>query len=351
MRPDLLTTGTIDRNRQCTVQHKMIRGRITSLLLLNSATWHYHDIVTIKLRSSAGMLTVVDRVPALVLADRCDLMKGRPTIGTPAYAGDAPGGIANGRFDGPSGINYTNAGQVFNVDAFELPLGHITLNGDEELEIVVETCPQYTVVGGNTPVAAGTKQGLVQIVAVSDRMRTDYILTYEIVSSLEETHNQVREIMLVGKKHVSLLRDSSFAGQVAGKDIRVKLKADGEDSETPIEVLSALTAINGDLTTAPNSLIRLFRDMESIPATCYVKVSGSDKDEVELLIIRETQVPHMVAASVVAAVTVEQQRVEKLEINEPEKAAALIQMGKIASSADLQKAKENLVPAVAAPVK
>ena len=347
MRIDNLTTGSVDRSRPTQVQYKMVRGELTALLITNSTTFHWKDQITVKLRHSGGLLTVVDRVSAFLLATLTDLKQGMPTTGTPNYVG-----TADGEDNDDGGYVQINQGVKFFQNAILLPLGHITLTGKEELEIIVESAQQTvfdpTINGGVAPT------GVVKISSVKNKSRVDTILCYDQSADLEATQSSVREIYLVGVNNVSFFKNA-VAGAIYGvpqcADITVKLGVDGDDSENDLESYAAMTAITGQLSYQPSGLIRVFQDLESLPASVYIKVFGSDKAGAEILYIRETTVPHMVGQSILKGVDTEQKRIEVLEANEPDKARALQQAGVIAASADLAKAKDNFVPAVATPTK
>lgn len=348
MRTDLLKTAGVDRVADTSIQYQMVRGRLNDLLFINTTTWHYKDRITVKLRSEAGLKVLVDRVSALQLAELCDLKQGMPTTGTPDYIG-----TADGNNNENNGLVYVNQGVKFYLNAFTLPLGHITLNGSAQLEITVDVArmDKQNING----VDVVQPSGKVKISAIERKTTTDFLLTYDVSNDLEAQQHMIREIYLLGKNNRSFFDNGSggptLNGLPVAKDINVKLGVDGEDSENDIETYGALTAITGQLTYQPNNLIRIFQDLESLPASVYIKVSGEDSYLASILYIREDQVPHMVAASIYSAVDKEQRRVEVLEQNEPEKARALIQSGKIAPSALLAEAKDNLVPAVPAPVK
>lgn len=134
MRIDSLKTGNFDRAVTGQIQYQMIRGRISELLFINTATWHYKDRISIKLRHEGGVMTLVDRVSALRLATLCDLKKGMPTTGTPDFLG-----TADGENNENNGLVRVNQGVQFYETAFTLALGHITLTGSQQLEITVET--------------------------------------------------------------------------------------------------------------------------------------------------------------------------------------------------------------------
>jgi hypothetical protein len=351
MRLDLLKTANVDRSTDSSTQYQMVRGRLTDLLLINTTTWHYKDKITIKLRHEGGLRTIVDRVSALVLAQLCDLKQGMTTTGSPNYIG-TPDGNNNEN----NGLIVVNQGIRFYLNAFTLPLGHITLNGSAQLEITIDSArmDQQTDAAGK---AVAQPVGQIKISAIERKTVTDFLLCYDVSNDLEAQQSQIREIYLVGKNNVSFFKDGTTQqnattyGLPVAKDITIKLGVDGEDSENDIEAYGALTAITGQLTYQPNNIIRLFQDLESLPASVYVKVYGDNASDSAILYIREDQIPHMVAASIYTAVDKEQRRIEVLEQNEPEKARALIQSGKIASSAALAAAKDDFVPAIGVPSK
>ncbi|RYE91510.1 MAG: hypothetical protein EOO37_00075 [Cytophagaceae bacterium] len=341
MRTDLLKAANVDRSTTTTIQYQMVRGRINDLLFINTTTWHLKDKITIKLRHEGGLMTIVDRVPALVLALLCDMKQGMPTTGTPWGNDFGVGNTVDNSF-----VRY-NQGVAFYENAFLLPLGHITLTGAQQLEINIE-CAQLPADRTKFPT------GQVKVSVVERKSRADVLLCYDVSNDLEAQQNAIREIYLVAKDNVSFFRDGTgtqgFALPIA-KDITVKLGVDGDDSENDIDGYGALTAITGQLTTQPNTLLRIFQDLESLPASVYIKVYGDDAEAASILYVREEQIPHMVGASISAAINKEQRRIEVLEQNEPDKARALQQTGQIATSERLAAAKDDFMPAIPAPVK
>ena len=331
MKPDILKKQSVSRSAPDQVQHQMKRGRLTALLLINSMSWRWKDLVTVKLRHSGGTVLICDRMPAYQLAQLCDLKQGRPTTGTPNEQQDDNG-------DEPTTYTTSNTGQLSVINAFVLPVGHITLNGDGELEISVETCavPAYAP-------ATTITTGYIKFVALAGPIRTDFILTHELMKDLETTESLVREIYLSGKNGVSFFDDGGLAANPIPKDIQIRLKANGELSESDLEVNSAVTAISGELSTAPGPLIRIFTDGGPLPSTVEIKVSGNDCQQAELLIIRETEVAHMTSQSIVNLLAAEQKKVEVLEATDPQKALALVQSGKIQPSEVISKAKDSIV--------
>lgn len=349
MRIDNLTSGPVDRSRPSILTYKMVRGELSGLLFTNSTTFHEKDSLTVKLRHSGGMMTIVDRVSLLLLAELTDLKNGLTTTGTADYEGDAD---KSGNDTSDGGYVSVNQGKHFYQNALYVTLGHITLTGREELEIIVESAQQSAVTAGVN--GGAFPQGVVKISAVKLKSRVETILTYDVSSDLEAQQSGIREIYLVGKNNVSLfnrVQNGTLYTLPVCQDITVKLGVDGDDSENDLESYSAMTAIFGQSTYASGSLIRVFQDLESLPASVYIKVFGADKGNAEILYIRETVVPHMVGQGLIAAVETEQKRVEQLESNDPEKARALVQAGVIAPSATLAAAKDNFVPAVATPTK
>lgn len=347
MRIDLLKTQSIDRAVSGNVQYQAIRGRFSDLLLINETTWHYKDVITIVLRHEGGKTTIVDRVSALVLATLCDLKRGMTTTGSPDYPGDA-----NGDNNDNNGYVRVNQGVRFYENAFLLPLGHITLTGSQVLEITIETAsmPRQANPAGGT---FDQPKGLVKISTVQYKARVDTLITYDMSRDLEAQQAGIREVYLVGRNNVSMFINSTDTtyGVPLPMDIQVKIAVDGEDSENSLDSYSAMTAITGQLSAMPSNLIRVFQDLESLPASVYVKVYGEDAAAAELLYLRETSIPHLSGASISTALESETKRVEQLEQNDPARAKQLVQAGVIAPSDTLKKLADNFVPAVQAPTK
>lgn len=326
MKPDFLTKKAMSRAVDDSLSYQMKRGRVSALLFINSMSWHIKDKITIKLRTPEGLITVVDRISAFLLLQLCDLKQGKPTDGTNNFNDDA---VANG-------VELINPGQSFVANAFILPLGHLTLDACE-MEIIVETAAQAAVAPATVPEA-----GVVKIISIESAPAADYLMTYNINSDLENTAHQVREMYLVQKNLETFFQLDTGTNAVVGQDIVCRLDVDGSSYEVDIEVLGAITSITGELSTAPNFLVKAFSESGSIGATVAVKVQGADKDFAQILYIQERTVPSMSNNSVHSAIAIEQRKVERLELREPEQAAALRATGKISSSAVLADAKANL---------
>jgi hypothetical protein len=345
MRSDFLNSAVVDRSQFSSLQHKIVRGTISHLLITNSTTWHYKDQITVKLRHAGGMTTIVDRISALTLALLTDLKQGFPTTGTPRAIGDQD---VPGENDKNGGYVSIATGVFLSVNAILLPLGHITLTGREELEVIVECAPQTLIAP-----ATSLPVGRIRLSSLSDRSRVDTIYSYDQSSDLESNQGSVREIYLVGKKGATFFNALPDSAQTVplSKAITIKLNVDGDDSETDVETCGALTAITCMLTQAPSSLLLVMRDYESAPANVYLKVYGDDKDMAEVLYVRETPVPHLIGQSMYQGFSKELRRVEAYENSNPEEARALRQTGKIASSETMKDALDSFIPAISAPTR
>lgn len=321
MKPDFLTKKAMTRVNDDSLSYQLKRGRVSSILFHNSMSWHLRDKITIKLRTPEGLITVVDRISAFVLLELCDLKQGKPTAGTNNFNDDV---VTNG-------VELINPGQSFVANSFIVPLGHLTLDACE-MEIIVETAADAT----------NPQSGVVTLVSLESAPAADYLMTYNINSDLENTAHQVREMYLVQKDLTTFFQLAPGTNAVVGKDILCRLDVDGSTYETDVEILGAITSITGELSQAPNFLVRAFQESGTIGATVAVKVFGADKGEVQILYVQERIVPSMANNSVHSAIAAEQRKVERLEIREPEQAASLRALGKISSSAVLAEAKANL---------
>lgn len=337
MKLDILKTEGVSRAAANTVQYQLKRGRLSGLLFISGLTWHYKDLITVKLRHEGGSLTVVDRISAFVLGQLCDMKQGRPTTGTPNETQDING-------EETAQLISINPGQLAVNNAFYLPLGHLTLAGTAELEITVESAAK-----GLIAPATAFQTGTIKIVAVQDAVRADTILTYDQLNDLETTQHNVREMYLVGRKGQSFFNDGGASLIPVPMDVQVRLDANGETTSVDVECLGAMTAITGELSTSPNALIRAYSENGALPSSITYRVTGADCAFASLLFVREVQIAHMTSASIVAAMSIEQKKVEQLEANDPERAKALIQTGVIRPSDVIQNAKES-VRTLAVPV-
>lgn len=346
---DLQKSQTVDRGIGGQVFHQIIRGRLTELLLVNATTWHFKDLLTVKLRHEGGTETLVDRVSLLRLAQLCDLKNGLPTTGSPNYPGE-PDGTNPDR----NGLVTINQGISIFVTALTIPLGHITLAGGQVLEVTIDVAPleaQPNPNGGFLP----PQRGKVEILSVARKAKLDTLITYEVTRDLESEQPNVREVYLCGRNNISLFNNAPQASGVYGlpdpMDVQVKIKGDMGDTEAGLNAYSAVTFIYGQITNPSGNLIRLFQDFESLPASIYIKVYGEDAEKSEVLLVCEKSIPHMVTSSLTAQMDVEQKRIENLEQNDPARAKALNQAGVIGKSADIAEAKDNFVSTVPTPTK
>lgn len=331
MRQDILTKATVSRITGGTVNHKMERGTAGDLLFIASAgSWNYKDIITIKLRHAGGVVVVVDRVPALLLAWLCDHKKGRPSIGTNNAAGVIGEEVTSNTI--------INAGQTFLVNAFKVPVGHISLaNAASELEITVDFAKAF---GGNTSV---------KIANIEPANGPDFVLQYDKSFDLESTHMLVREMYLYGKNGAALFNYDATAGAqgvVSGKNINLMLYTDGGMGayETDVEVLGANTSIDGNLSHSVNNLVVAYQDLEDLPTpSLRVKVTGDDSALVGLLFIKEMMIQTMTSVSTIAQVQKVLEKTEAIEKMDPSVAKAYRHAGAARPSAELADIKAAVV--------
>lgn len=298
MRQDILTKGTLDRQKGGTIVYKMERGIAGSLLfIIAGGSWNHKDIITAKLRHAAGVDVLIDRIPALLLAELCDLKKGRPSIGTNNSL------VEEGEEQTTETV--VNTGQPFFVNAFKVPLGHINLaDAKSELEITIELAKAY----GNYVD--------VKLANVEPPIGPDYMLQYDKSYDLESTHMLVREMYLFGKGGVSMFKAVGNSIQVAGKDINLMLYTDaGQGSyETDIEVLGANTSIDSEFSHSVNTLVCAYSDPEPLPTpSLRLKVTGEDAGIVGLLFIKEKIIQAMTSVSTIAQIDKVLQKTEAIE--------------------------------------
>jgi hypothetical protein len=327
MRQDILTKGTVDRRKGGTIVYKMERGVAGDLLfILSGGTWNHKDIITVKLRHSAGVDVVVDRMPALLLAMLCDTKKGRPNTGT----GDT---IEEG--EEQTQESKINPGAVYAVNAFKIPIGHITLaDAKSELEISVDVAKAF-----GTDVT-------VKIANIEPKSGPDYLLQYDKSYDLESTHLLVRELWIYGKGGKSFFNtDYANAGVVSGKDISVMLYPSIDGAyETDIEVLGANTSIDGELSHPVNSLVCAYSDNEPLPTPALrVKVTGDDASIAGLLFIKEKMIQAMTSVSTIAQVDRVLQKTEAIEKMGDGTAKAYRHAGSARTSQDVVAIKDALV--------
>lgn len=328
MRQDILTSQTVARQTGGTVGYKMERGIAGELLfIMSGGSWNHADKITAKLRHSGGVDVVIDRVPALLLALLCDLKRGRPSTGTHNSLQE----------EGEEQTQETivNTGQPFFVNAFKVPVGHITLSDiDSELEIAVDVAKAF-----------GSPACKVKIANIEPKAGPDYLLQYDISNDLESTHLLVREAYLFGKKGKSLFEASGSVGQTVGKDIGVMLYTETNNGayETDMEVLGANTSIDGELSHSVTTLVTLYTDTEPLPTpSLRLKVTGDDRDQASLLFIKEKMIQRMTSVSTIAQVDTILKKTEAIEKLGDGTAQAYRHAGSALTSEAVKEVKDKL---------
>lgn len=334
MRCDLLTTATVDRRNGGTVTYQLERGRITGILFTTTSSFHAQDTITIKLRHSGGVMLIADRVSAGMLAFLCDFKRGQPTRGT---ADTSPGD------DDPLTAETDTKSKTFPLDAFELPIGHLTLK-DAQLEIQL-----------NLVKAFGNVQTF-KIYQIAGEMTTDVIYQYDATYDLESNHSLIREVYVVSKGQVpgadlgkySFWSYQSFPGAPGGiksiaKDVNVLIDTEGGYFQNDVDGMGALTAIYGNLTGPPSTLLYAYADGDTLPtASARIRVTGSDKDMCYLLVIKEVRIASMAVASNYENAQTVIARTQAIEKASPDQAAALRAADVTARSSDLVAAAATL---------
>jgi DNA-binding transcriptional regulator YdaS (Cro superfamily) len=308
MKIDLLTEQVINRQTGGNLTYQLERGRISGFLFVTTSSFHLKDTLSIKLRHDKVEM-IADSVPAGILARICDLKFGRPTKGN---ANTSPGD------DNLLTSDVTSSFSELPVNAFYLPLGHITL-ANNQLEVSLKIAKAFG--GAET----------FKIYKVEGDIATDLIYQYDISADLESTHRNVRELFLCSKGQIegaplgkfSFFNYDAATNKAVAKDIKIQIDAEGEYYQNDVDGMGAMTAIFGDLETAPNILLRAFADGDALPtANMHVKVTGADKDLAYLLFIKETRITSMVIASQQAAAEKAISRTAALEKASPEQAQA-----------------------------
>lgn len=135
MRQDLLIEQVIDRRKGGVLTYQLESTRLTDLQFVTTNSFHQADEISIKLRPpGGGVVMIADRLPARMLGDFCDFKFGRPTRGT----ADTDSGD-----DDPESGNTNTSPKVMPLDAFKMPLGHITLKGGAQLEITIRLAKAF----------------------------------------------------------------------------------------------------------------------------------------------------------------------------------------------------------------
>jgi hypothetical protein len=330
MRQDILTKATIDRRNGGTVVYKMERGTVGELLfLMSGGSFNNKDIVTAKLRHSGGVDVVIDRVPAYLLSQVCDLRKGRPNFGTGSAAG-----VLGDEQTAPVVIN---SGELYPINAFKVPIGHISLeDAKSELEITVDVAKAF---GANVTL---------KIANIEPKSGPDFLLQYDKSNDLESTHKLVREMYIYEKTGKSLFLTDNTTGATIppalGKDVNVMLYTDTDAYETDIEVLGANTSIDGELDHSVNTLVCAYKDEEALPTpSLRIKISGADSPACALLFIKERMVQNLTSVSTITALDKTLKKTEAIEKMDPEAAKAYRHAGVSHKSKDLATLKDKVV--------
>lgn len=315
MRQDLIVEQVIDRRKGGVLTYQLESTRLTDLQFVTTSSFHQADEITIKLRPpGGGIVMIADRLPMRMLGDFCDFKFGRPTRGT---ADTDPGD------DDPLSANTTTSPKVMPLDAFKLPLGHITLQGGGQLEITVRIAKAF-----------GTDETF-KIYSIAEARTSDVIWLYDANNDLESTHYLVREIYLCSKGQqvgAELGKYSFFDYETISaapgyksvqKDVKIQLTAEGETYLNDVDGMGSTTALVGNLTGPPSTFLYVYGDGDALPTSeVKVKVSGRDKDMAYLLVLREHRVAQMTVASNIDNAQKLIDRTKNLERTAPEQAAA-----------------------------
>lgn len=331
MKYDLLHEEIIDRRNGGIVNHQLERGRLTGLMFTTTSTFHQKDLLTIKLRKPNGQtIMIADDVSVGDLAQLSDFKRGLITKGM----ADTPDGDDN-ELTAEVQVRQKN----YSVDAFELPIGHLTLQ-DSQLQITIKVAKAF----GNVC--------NFKVYRIMGPMDTDVVYQYDTSTDFEAFHAMVREIYLVsrGQQPGQPLGNYSFfnyegygtpgtpsAGlRAVAKDIKIRLEYEGENNTFDVDGMGAATAIFGSFATPPNTLLSVYADGDALPTPkIHVKVSGADAKIGYLLVIKEHRDARMAVASNIANAETQIARTQALEKTNPDQAAAARAAEVTARSSDL----------------
>jgi hypothetical protein len=329
MRQDLLTKHVIDRRTGGTVVYKMERGIAGDLIfILSQGTFNGKDIITIKLRHKGGVDVIVDRVPAFLLSQIDDMLRGRPNYGTASTSAEFGEELTQ--------HTIVNAGEYYQVNAFKVSLGHISLgDANSELEITVDLCKAFG------------ELCTLKIANIEPVAGPDFLLQYDKTNDLESTHNLVRGVYLYNNQFKTFFNiDYQKAGIVQGKDINLMIYTDGGAGayETDIELMGANTSIDRQFTHSVSNVVEAYRDDDALPTpSLRLKVTGEDVKEVALLIIKEKMIQAMTSLSTIDQLTRHMAKTEQIEKMDSSLAKAYRHAGLTKHSHDYAQLKAEVV--------
>lgn len=208
-------------------------------------------------------------------------------------------------------------------EAMYLPLGHISLGKDKELEVIYNHGE------------ATTKQ--VDIYTVHTTPKPDAYLEYDKTLDLDKSLGMVRQVWYNDGRQL-IGQDGEFVGS-----INVQLDIEGEktylfDQAGMYGMHNVFGQIEGRY---EEDYFRIFSETGPLPANLRCKVVTDSSATPHIVYVREV-IPTSVSLSTVNNLDDLISRIEKLEREEPEVAKAYRHSGAIVKSDDLKEAKASV---------
>lgn len=341
-----LNTTAFNRNAPDFITFKRERGHFTHLLIvLQGTTIRFGDNLTSRFRRDGGKaLQNIDDISLDFFANMTDLKFALPSYGS-VFKSDQGNGA--GTTENESNGNYI----AYGVNAVLIPLGSLYLD-KAELEVALRTVHGGSSVSGANATNDGTGASFVHFFGIDTGPAPAHILMYEKSYDLEAKHTQVREMFLAHKTGETLfpsaspLGDPNYVDDIRALDVRVQIDIDGDSNDGNLYGYGAMTSIFGELNRPASSYVRIFQDSDDIPSELWLKVSGNDRNQVDLITVKEEMIPMLTLEGHAANISKELKKTEALEKSNPEAARAYQAAGLAKPSEALAEVKQQLPAAI-----
>lgn len=298
------------------------QGKVTHVLVTTNSGFLPNETVSVKLRTKRTVHLIADKVPTLVLETLTNYRYGQVFGGwvagvhtlfhdlhTKNAAAFSYDGIVNGVLSFPTKKPF----------AVMIPLGHLTLAGDSELEVTFECKAQE---------GAGSRK--VQAYAVHDKNAPDHILVHDTTGDSDSSQSNVREVF-------GYSRSGSFVTAAgAYKEINYELQTRDFSTSAEIESYLISTQLFGSFEVpSASNMVSLVSFKEALPENnVRVKAIGADQADNMFIFIKESMLKQT-SDSTKSQVVELKRKVEEIEKESPSDAKEYRHAGIIPKSSDL----------------